>query len=62
MAPTEAERLAKLETDVTNVRDDIAEMKDRLIGRPSWAVATYITLMTAIVSGLAVALATTGFR
>ena len=48
------ERVASLEEGFTNVCQDIKEIKDKLLGRPSWAVSVIITLLTTLCVGLMV--------
>jgi hypothetical protein len=50
-------RMTGVEDDVRAIKHDVREMRDQLAGRPSWAVVTYITLMTSATVGLLVALA-----
>jgi hypothetical protein len=65
MSPaTNEERLGVLEagltdvrTDVHEIRKDIGAIRDKLAGRPSWAVSVIITVLSATCSGLVVALA-----
>lgn len=48
-----------LRHDVSEVKHDIREMRDSLAGRPSWAIATIITTLTAACSVLATMVAIT---
>ena len=48
------ERVASLEEGFTNVCNDIKDIKDKLLGRPSWAVSVIITLLTTLCVGLMV--------
>ena len=52
------ERVATLEAVVQNICSDIKEIKDKLLGRPSWGVSVVITLLTTICCGLSVYLLT----
>lgn len=64
-APMEVgERLATLESgmsevkkDIHEIRVDFANMRDNLSKRPSWAVSTIITALSSACAGLLVALA-----
>jgi len=65
MAATAEERIGVLEAGQTELRADIHkigenvdEIRRELAGRPSWAVATIITLLSSTCCGLIVALAT----
>lgn len=42
------QRIIALERDMGDVRKDVREIKDRLLGRPTWAVTTIITILTAV--------------
>lgn len=52
---TDKERIIKLETQVHNqeqnicaIFNDIREIKDKLLGRPSWAVSIIITVLSTL--------------
>lgn len=59
-----AERLARLEQKVddivanhfTHLHNELGEVKRRIDGRPSWAVAVLLTTLASLVVGLAVAM------
>ena len=62
---SEQERLTALETNDKNqdacikqMAEDIKEIKDKLLLRPSWSVSAIITLLTGICVGLIVFVAT----
>jgi hypothetical protein len=42
------ERVTTLEREMCGVRLDIKEIKDTLLGRPTWAVTVIITILTAL--------------
>jgi len=52
------ERIAKLETGFTNICDDIKEIKNKLLGRPSWSVSVIITILTTLSGSLVMILLT----
>ena len=59
MTKTLEERLATVEADNINqgnqieiMANDIKEIKDKLLGRPSWSVTLIITSLMTICSGL----------
>jgi len=52
-----SDRLTRLETQMFSVQGDIEEIKTSLLGRPSWAVTFILTVLSSMVVGLAVALA-----
>lgn len=54
------ENQADMHRDIHEIKTDVKEVKDALSGRPSWAVVTLITILSSLVVGLAVALATVG--
>lgn len=54
------ENQADMHRDIHEIKADVREIKATLAGRPSWAVVTLLTLLSSLVVGLAVALATTG--
>ena len=61
MSKTLEERLATVEADNINqgnqieiMANDIKEIKDKLLGRPSWSVTLIITSLMTICSGLIV--------
>lgn len=39
---------------LNNLTDDVKEIKDKLMGRPTWAVSIIITILTGLCIGLAV--------
>lgn len=47
-----------LHKEVVDMREDVADIIDRLQNRPSWTVALTITILSNLVIGLAVALLT----
>ena len=50
---TKAEvKITGLQSYVTEMRTDIKEIKDKLLGRPSWVISLIITILVAIVVGL----------
>lgn len=51
--------ITELRTDIGDTKHDIREMREDLAGRPSWAVATIITTLTAACSVLATMVAIT---
>jgi len=48
------QRIIALERDVSDMKTDIREIKDRLLGRPTWAVAVILTLLSSACVGLLV--------
>jgi len=65
MPVTVEERVGVLEAgqidirgDVKSIQHDIREIHNTLAGRPSWAVATIIAVLSSTCCGLIVALAT----
>lgn len=40
--------------DITNMSEDIKEIKDTLLRRPSWAVTVIITILSTLCAGLIV--------
>lgn len=65
--PSEGERIATLETQMTAVTGSLdgihrelsamhGEMRNALAGRPTWAVSCIITILTACCTGLGAAL------
>jgi len=48
------ERTAKLETGYITICNDIKEIKEKLLGRPSWAVVVIITFLSSLSIGLIV--------
>lgn len=42
------QRIVALERDMGDVRSDVREIKDRLLGRPTWTTTAIITILTAI--------------
>ena len=40
--------------DITNMSEDIKEIKDTLLKRPSWAVTVIITILSTLCAGLIV--------
>lgn len=59
------ERLATLEandkqkwSDISEIRDDIKDIKDNLLKRPSWSVSIVITMLSTICVWLLVFVAT----
>jgi len=62
---TDKERLIRLETQVMNqeanicaIFNDIREIKDKLLGRPSWAVTVIITALSTLCVSLIVLILT----
>lgn len=53
------QRIIALERDIKEVKDNIKELKDDLVKRPSWAVTVIITVLSsATVASLVFALTT----
>ena len=52
MNETINERVATLEQCQKTTSKDIAEIKNKLLGRPSWAVCVIITFLTTTTTGL----------
>lgn len=51
------QRIIALERDMGEIKKDIREIKDKLLGRPTWAVTIIITLLSTLAfSSLAFAL------
>ena len=48
------QRIIALERDVSEMKSDIKEIKDRLLGRPTWIVTVLITLLSSACVGLLV--------
>lgn len=51
------EQNADMHTDIHEIKTDVREIKLQMSGRPTWAVVTLITVLSSLVVGLAVALA-----
>ncbi len=49
-----SERVATLEQCQKTMADDIKEIKDKLLGRPSWSVSLVITLLTTLSTSLGI--------
>jgi hypothetical protein len=65
MMVSNEERLATLEAgsaemkkDLHDIKSDVKEMRTELAGRPSWAVTTIITMLSASCATLATLVAT----
>jgi len=48
------QRIVALERDVSEMKSDIKEIKDRLLGRPTWIVTVLITILSSACVGLLV--------
>lgn len=46
---TEADRLMRLETQMGDVHNDIAEMKAKLLGRPTWGITFALSAMVMLI-------------
>lgn len=58
---TDKERIIKLETeiaqqklDICSIIADIREIKDKLLGRPSWSVSIIITVLSTLCVSLTI--------
>ena len=58
---TELERLVALETHIADMNGDLKEiaigmlaLRESVVARPSWAVLSYITILTSVCAGLLV--------
>jgi len=41
-------RINALEDNMTELKKDVKEIKDRLLGRPTWIITVIITILTAV--------------
>ena len=54
------ERVARLEQGFKTVCDDIKEIKNKLLGRPSWAVTIVLSVLTTLSASLIIFIVTKG--
>jgi len=46
------QRIVSLERDMSDIKNDIKDIKDRLLGRPTWVVTCLITILSSTCVGL----------
>ena len=50
------QRIVSLERDMKDMKTDIKDIKDRLLGRPTWFVTIALTFLSSTCVGLLIAL------